>query len=32
MLINEAGLTRAVKRAYKGGGYTVNVQDGIMSI
>lgn len=32
MLINEAGLTRAVKRAYKGGGYTVNVKDGIMSI
>lgn len=32
MLINEAGLVRAIKRAYKGGGYTVNVQDGIMSI
>lgn len=32
MLINEAGVVRAIKRAYKGGGYTVNVQDGIMSI
>ena len=32
MLINEAGAVRAIKRAYKGGGYTVNVQDGIMSI
>lgn len=32
MLINEAGLVRAIKRAYKAGGYTVNVQDGIMSI
>lgn len=32
MLINEAGLVRAIKRAYKGGGYTVNVRDGIMSI
>lgn len=32
MLINEAGLVRAIKRAYKGGGYTVNVKDGIMSI
>lgn len=32
MLINEAGAVRAIKRAYKGGGYTVNVQGGIMSI
>ena len=32
MLINEAGLVRAIKRAYKADGYTVNVQDGIMSI
>lgn len=32
MLINEAGLVRAIKRAYKAGGYTVNVQGGIMSI
>ena len=32
MLINEAGLTKAVKKAYKGGGYTVNVRDGLMSI
>lgn len=32
MLINETGLTRAVKRAYKSGGYTVNIKDGIMSI
>ena len=32
MLINEAGLVRAIKRAYKGGGYTVNVRNGVMSI
>lgn len=32
MLINEAGVVRAIKRAYKGGGYTVNVKGGIMSI
>ena len=32
MLINEAGLVRAIKRAYKADGYTVNVQNGIMSI
>lgn len=32
MLINEAGVVRAIKRAYKGDGYTVNVQDGIMII
>lgn len=32
MLINEAGLVRAIKRAYKADGYTVNVKDGIMSI
>lgn len=32
MLINEAGVVRAIKRAYKGEGYTVNVRDGIMSI
>ena len=32
MLINEAGVVRAIKRAYKGGGYTVNSQGGVMSI
>lgn len=32
MLINEAGVVRAIKGAYKDGGYTVSVQDGIMSI
>ena len=32
MTINEAGLTRAVKKAYKEGGYTVSVRNGIMSI
>lgn len=32
MLINEAGLVRAIKRAYKADGYTVAVQGGIMSI
>ena len=32
MLINEAGVVRAIKRAYKGGGYTVSVKGGIMSI
>lgn len=32
MLINETGAVRAMRRAYKGGGYTVNVQDGIMAI
>ena len=32
MLINEAGVVRAIKRAYKGGGYTVNVRGGVMSI
>lgn len=32
MLINEAGLVRAIKDAYKTGGYTVNNQDGAMAI
>jgi len=32
MPINEGGLVRAIKKAYKGSGYTVNVRDGIMSI
>ena len=32
MLINEAGVVRAIKRAYKGGGYTVNSQGGVMAI
>lgn len=32
MLINEAGLVRAMKRAYSGAGYNVNNQDGTMAI
>lgn len=32
LLINESGLVRAVKYAYKHGGYSVSVEDGMVSI
>lgn len=32
MLINEAGAVRVIKKAYRGGGYTVNCWGGVMAI